>query len=428
MMSKLQFDPNQIQWYDGMVLSCHHFQQVDLRNYHVMRYLNLHIGQYCWGIINIEFDMLSISNSIVKVTKLECIMPDYSILDLPSYSDKSIEIDLSNQPDVREPFLLYCILSPDHILYSQEMSKNRYKSMQAESVVDANTGDNRENIIRLAPNIVLSSSKPPTNHISIPIARLAFENRQLTLLSYDPPTPNLRQAHQTMRILLEVIEQLNSKLDQAKSKLKISGNSYDFDIYGKLILDRIWPLKVQLATEIVNPFDIYLSCIQLCSSLAQIADQTTPPLHEKYDHLDIYRSFSVLVEFLHQKIRTINQNYCSDLNKFLLNVAKNQFHITLPARESRKLKILMQFKMEIDYKIWLSNAIIASHNLIDELKLERLLGCDREVLNASQIQDNLRLITVMIILNPYYIKSNILYIANQIDADNAPKAIYLLDD
>lgn len=423
-----KFDPNYIHWFDGMPLSCHHFQQSDIRYHNVANYLYSTFAPYSHGLINLEIDSPAISRAIVRLTSIECIMPDYSLVFLPIYDESPVEIDLNIHADNEQEQFIYCVSTSDHSLHEVDEVKNRYRSLQGNAVPDMNTGDNHEKIIRLSPIIHLSSQKPPANFLSIPILKFTFRNRNLKILPYDPPSPNFLLARHSKDAVDAVLTELYARLQEAYTQLKLKNNPQDFMSYGYLISREIWPLQALISSACPNPFQVYLSLARLCGMLTTIVDDVVPKFDCKYDHLNIFDSFIELVEFIKQKINSIKRLYCIDLRKFSFDSNKSRFAIEIPDKESSNLRIMLQFRIEHDFTKWIKNAIMTSDNTFESAKLDRVLGCARQIVDSSRVVDNLRTVILQIGLSQTYVKSKVLCIGNHINSDMCPIAIYLLDD
>jgi len=423
---KFLFDPNYIQWYDGMPISCHHFQQAEIRNHKVLQYLFEKLNPYGWGVLDLEVDIAGINSMKVIINRLEAIMPDYSLLFASASSDQRLEINLPKL-DQGEVHTIYCCLSTDHIIFHEDKTKNRYRSIQADSVLDNNTGDNRVPIVKLVPNPYLTIQKPDNTCLYMPLIKFILQDGSVKILDYDPPTPNFNLATHSKSELSQILKLLFEKLQEAYSKIKIKQSSHDFEHYGQLIAREIWPLQSLLNSTNPNTFMIYQSIVRLCASLTAILDESIPEFHESYHHDNILASFKKLFAFIENKLKVINKLHSIGLNQFSANPEKRIFSINLPVMDSKRIKVLMQFKENFDFNTWINNCIIVSQSMLEETKLNRLLGCKREIVDSSRMVDGIRFITVEISLEQYYIKDRKLIISNQINPEILILSIYLLD-
>lgn len=406
-----KFDPNEIQWFDGMVLSCHHFQQEQIRSKHFYRYIFEKMNPYSWGVVSIDFDYSQ--GNIFKLNSLECILSDYSILFFPNYEDETMKTLTLNG----NTKYVYCVLSDEYDF------EKRYDSMYSNEVYDLNTGTNKQKIVRLIPKFTLTTEDPPKNSLYLPLLKLE-QGMIPKFVSYDPPCPNFDQTIYAKKLVKDIVSKLEAKLNDAYNKIKITDDLSHFHKYGWIILRDLLPLQSILNSKLPSTFEVYQHMLRLCASVASLDPYNPPSNNWTYNHYEIYDSFLELCKFIDSILDSINKINFIGFKKFEYDNAR--FSSIIDLKDSNELKIICQFEKNADFQSWIQNAIITSHNSLEEAKLSRTIGCNREIVD-SKIVDNTLCVTVKITYQKEYIKSNLLCILNVVNPSSQPQNLYILE-
>lgn len=416
---KFSFEPNFLQWYDGMPLSCHHFQQMNVREQKVTEYLLSKIAPYFWGVIELEIDLLNAEQKSYFILKnFECIFADYAIVFFPMYAEEPIELEIDT--NIVEVITIYMSISEEHFAYEQPFQ--RYKSVLSEPVADLNTGENREAISKLIPIVELTNKK--NNNLSLPIAKISCDLGQLKLLEYDPPSPDFNSCFHSKNLVQNIISSLSTRVNNSYSKLKIKGEKLDFQEYGQIFMEQLWPLQFALSSKNPSPQMIYERFLCLAVNIASIDEIMIPNFDLKYNHEEILLSFQELAKFIEDKIKAIDKKYSSDLNKFSFNenIYSREIDIT-----QKELEVIMHFTGQ--FEEWIENAIIISQDKFSEAQMMRIIGCKRDIVDSNKKEmkkgESINFIKVKIDLESEYLGSRTLSISNTLEAENNPIGIYI---
>ncbi|MDR0630540.1 MAG: type VI secretion system baseplate subunit TssK, partial [Holosporales bacterium] len=68
--------PLNINWHEGMLLSQHHFQQNDLRNFHVLTSQIRLLSANHFGVRHLRTDKVALSDGLYRINELELVFPD----------------------------------------------------------------------------------------------------------------------------------------------------------------------------------------------------------------------------------------------------------------------------------------------------------------------------------------------------------------
>lgn len=414
------FDPNLLQWYDGMPLSCHHFQQLNIREQKIAEYILCKIAPYSFGVINIEFELSIISNNNYFILKnLECILPDYSLLFFPLYNEEPIQFEID--PTINEIITLYCSVSEEYFAYENLLQ--RYRAILSEPVADLNTGENKEAIVRLSPIIQITDKK--INNLSFPIAKIHCELGQLKLIEYDPPSPNFHTCLNSKNLVTNIVSELSLRVNNSYSKLKVKSEIIDFEEYGKIFMEQLLPLQFILKSINPSAIDVYKQILALAINILSIDELTMLNFEPKYNHEEIFFSFQEITKFIEEKIKLIDNRYSFDLNGFSF---KNELYFREIDITCKEIDIILHFRGE--FQEWIDNAIIISQDRLAEAQIMRIIGCKREIIHSSKKEikrgEIIDFVKVRIYLDPEYLSSTTLAISNALDGENNPLGIYLL--
>jgi predicted component of type VI protein secretion system len=415
------FDPNRIHWHDGQVLSCHDLQQADIIVFNTIRHLASIISPYSWGVIKLELDGPSLASNVIRINQLECLMPDYTYIQLPQYGSNPIEINLDSYKKTDE-YMLYCSISKEETILNNDFTLSRYKAKSGGQFPDMNTNENPKTIMKLMPVITLTTEK--LHQLSLPLIKFNFSGTSIKILEYDPPSPNFRWCKISFTALNSTLSSLQEKLQIAINKVKMQNNSTDFQNYGYSIIQELCPLIALIQSAYPNPFQVYLGLTRLSAALSNILSDQYPNLNLYYDHSEIYNNFKIIIEFIEHKIKKINTLYSIDLNQFKRQ-SKSLFSINLKSTSSMYLYLLFYFHKNFDHETWIKHSTITSYNILQNTMMEKTLGCERRIFEQGH-HDNLNTVKVEVTIDNSFIQDNTLCIANYINQENSPESIYLL--
>ena len=99
-----------IQWYEGMLLAPQHFQQQELRWHQLMSIHLNHLSTHHWGVIDLEFDPITLPTGLLRILNLKAIMPDGLVvthLSMPDALPLELDLTLAKQQimDMGQPFI-----------------------------------------------------------------------------------------------------------------------------------------------------------------------------------------------------------------------------------------------------------------------------------------------------------------------------------
>ena len=86
-MERVDSLPERIQWHEGMLLSPQHFQHESARVDALIAWQALATNPYAWGIRRLELDEGLLATGLLRVLRLDAVMPDGKRCQNPSVGD-----------------------------------------------------------------------------------------------------------------------------------------------------------------------------------------------------------------------------------------------------------------------------------------------------------------------------------------------------
>ena len=264
-MSRKRFDVvPAIQWHEGMLLSSHHLQQVDLRTHQMLAERLQHVLPFNYGVTSLSKDEVAFGQGILKIVDLSGILPDGEILDY-DISDPnafSIELNLNDIKDQLEtPALIWCGMPKWHSHKSPFDPLNpRFKVVPGTDVCDDHDRSSVLAIPRLAPVLSLYPGLPNPDFVSMPLFKIGYNNGQFVCHLFEPPCFYLDRSLSCYQRLLNIAVLIRQHVTQLTEKYKHQrGMPENIHTYNLLIsLNGVLPMMEHIVgNNLDHPYDIY---------------------------------------------------------------------------------------------------------------------------------------------------------------------------
>jgi len=404
--------PEQVQWSEGLLLSPQHLQQSDMYWQSQLCYQLSAINPDFWGVRTLELDDAKLADGIIKVTKLECVLPDGSVIQYPAnYPNLQLSLDLTSVMTKGSGALRISLALPVRgtaVIAASGIVK-RYESVDGGLVSDENTGNGEMPIARLRPLIALQAGPITSNYCACPLFAVERESTgHYRLTSYHPPMldlgastfyganagPNdfsLRPRVQKLRVALWAkLRELSGTpvdgaVDSAQVAATTTGNHFQLMVARQLAtILPVFDLMV-LAGD-TRPRDMYRMLAVLAGQVSVIDAIPSPPVLTPYRHDDCYAQLDAVLRYIDDKIAPITSNF--ELIAFVQDDA-GSFSQMMPLDVERELIVEVkprpgQSPEEIGR--WLEQSMISSAHLAHELGQRRLLGALTSLLEVDEIR------------------------------------------
>jgi type VI secretion system protein ImpJ len=404
-----EFLPDAVQWSEGMLLSPQHFQQNDIHAQAMMQQRLLSLTPHAWGVRRLQLDTTRLADGLVKVIGCDAVMPDGLPLVFPfnnASRDLSLKVEPRNGPDGRPvPVRVFLAIAPragakPGISTGSRTSHRRYESLPGYETLDEVTGIGDVVVERQRVSIELFAEKVPDGYAALPlleIIRDAYGTMSLT--SYHPPmfrigasaflgTRGLQANFVALR------EQMWNKLHE------LIGTSEEDGPEVVAVLSDAEKMQLRIGREIAAClplidtilFDPMSSLQQAWWAMAQIVGRMAalggnpcPLRMEPYRHDDCQPQFLAALAFVERKLATVKTDWDSPefthlsdgaYTRQLPDDSPQTVYLELRKREGQSAS---------EMHTWLSQAWIASTDLMPVLRQRRLTGATVRMLNPSEV-------------------------------------------
>jgi type VI secretion system protein ImpJ len=313
-------------WNEGMLLSPHHFQQSD--NYHEAL-LNSRLASiipYEWGVLELQINREAISNGYFELLNCRAVMPDGLLVDMPSNDPAPDAREIKSHFSVDTETLPVYLSVPARRLGSANFQSNgaaNYLRFRQEPflIKDETTGDNERQIAFARSNLrLLFGPEVNEGYSSIKIAELERTTTGHFALSekFIPPALNIAASGWIVNMLRQLVEILiaksNSLSDQRRQRATTLADFTTSEAAIFWLLHTVNSSLPTLAhlfrTRLVHPERLYSEMIELAGRLMTFSTTYHPKEIGKYDHNDLFSTFSQLFRDIKELLETVIPTRC----------------------------------------------------------------------------------------------------------------------
>jgi type VI secretion system protein ImpJ len=317
-----------IVWNEGMLLTPHHFQQWD--NYHE-ELLNSRVHsmmQHDYGVVELRLNNEAIANGNFQITNCRAVMPDGLIVNVP---------DAEAVPDLRQVAGHFRVeaekLGVHLAIPAKKMGEANFQSNGATSnnnirflqegavVKDETSGTNEQPIAYAKSNLrIIFDDELRDGFTSFKIAELErTPTGQLKLSdSYIPPVLKSSSSEWMVNMLRQVVEILITKsASLSEQRRHTNATLADFTTSEVAVFWLLNTINASIPTmahffrsPLVHPERIYLEMATLVGKLMTFSLEYHPKDIVKYDHDDLYFTFSNLSAQLRELLETVIPSRC----------------------------------------------------------------------------------------------------------------------
>ena len=317
-----------IVWNEGMLLTPHHFQQWD--NYHE-ELLNSRIQsvmQFEYGVLDLRVNNEAIANGNFQITNCRAVMPDGLMINLP---------DAEAVPDLRPVGNHFPIeaekLGVHLAIPAKKMGEANFQASGATAngnirflqegtmVKDETTGSNEQPLAYAKSNLrIIFDDELRDGYTSIKIAELErTPTGQLKLSdSYIPPLLKTSASEWLVNMLRQIVEILITKSGSLGEQRRQSNASLaDFTTSEVAVFWLLNTINASIPTmahyfrsSMLHPEKLYLEMGELVGKLMTFSLEYHPKDIVKYDHDDLYFTFSSLSAQLRELLETVIPSRC----------------------------------------------------------------------------------------------------------------------
>ena len=383
--------PLNINWHEGMLLSQHHFQQNDLRNFHVLAHQIRLLSSNHYGVCHLRTDNVALTDGIYRIEEIEAVFPDGLILSFfPNKVQnlKPLEISLKNQ-NIDEDITIYLVIA-ESIEGISPITGNpaRFYSIEGDEVQDENISENSIKIPRLFPNAFLHiGNSVPEFCIGFPLQKIVSVDGVFKIKNWTPPCFFIERHFplwkQCANLAISIREKATYLAEKTKNATNESIANDSWNILGKLV--QILPgIEALVYSNEIRPYELYQELAEVLGSVSTIIPTDIIPIMQPYDHSNIdsclYPIIKLIEHYLNSVERGFSLIYFKKKEKFFYHyLSLNEMASVV----DQKLYVGLKRTKTHDtgeIESWMKNAVIVSDFSVENVRLKRTKGADRRIL------------------------------------------------
>lgn len=379
--------PEAVQWHEGMLLAPQHFQQSAARAEMLLQYTALLLGPYSWGVRTLDLDTKQLPSGQFRVTELEAIMPDGTVVAHKAKDSAELTLDLAPLADEarKAPLSVYLTL-PARSTAEVRGSLSRYVSFEGAPVSDLNTGDSELRVPRLRPRLgLIAGEEPSRKYVSLPLAKIGFVDEAFTVAAYVPPTVGVALRTPLGDLCSRVVMRLRQKALYLSELMRAPSVMLDMPMITEhrerihALVAQLPVLEATLSTGVAHPLALFLCLCSIAGQVASLGDSFLPPVFAPYNHTNPLSSFQEVVDFIS---RMLDQGIPETYQAYPLTFKDGVYSRMFPAEwVGRRLVLGMRTSVSVTEKearTWGEECLIGSASVIPSLREKRILGAGRE--------------------------------------------------
>ncbi len=311
-----------------MLLTPHHFQQSD--NYHeeLLNSRFRSIMPYEWGVLELQVNRESIANGNFQIINCRAVLSDGLVINIP---DTDLAPDLRQIQEHFSPELETLgvhLAIPAKLFGAANFQGNGGKAdanlrfwQHGSSMPDETSGTNEQPLAYARANLrIIFDDELRNGYTSLKIAEIKrTPTGQFTLSEdYIPPALGISASTWLGNMLRQLVEILITKSSSLAEQRRQSGsgladfNTSETAIFWLLnIINNSIPTMAHLfRTPLVHPERLYVSMAELAGSLMTFSTTFHPKDIVKYDHDDLFFTFSQLSMQIRDLLETVIPTRC----------------------------------------------------------------------------------------------------------------------
>lgn len=317
-----------IVWNEGMLLTPHHFQQWD--NYHE-ELLNSRVRSmmpFEYGILDLRVNGEAVANGNFQITNCRAVMPDGLVINVPDAEAVPDMRPVGNHFAVESERLGVHLAIPARKAGEVNFQANGGKAapnvrflQEGAMVKDETTGTNEQPLAYAKSNLrIIFDDELRDGFTSLKIAELQrTPTGQLKIAdTYIPPILKVSASEWMVNMLRQIVEILVTKSGSLSEQRRSTNASLaDFTTSEVAVFWLLNTINASIPTmahyfrsTLLHPEKLYLEMSELIGKLMTFSLEYHPKDIVKYDHDDLYFTFSNLSAQLKELLETVIPSRC----------------------------------------------------------------------------------------------------------------------
>ncbi|OXJ22612.1 type VI secretion system-associated protein [Burkholderia sp. HI2714] len=384
--------PERIEWFEGMLLSPQHFQQMTSRTDALVAWQALAAAPFSWGVRRLVFDNGLLPAGQLRVLELDAILPDGTAVTYQVQAAGAERLELSLEPFADElsngPLDFYLVL-PGASTMRRAAQVRRFRSTSAAPVEDLVSDAPPADIPRLVPNLALAAGElPSAMHVWLRLGSLYKDNEVVRLGEHQPPLLEVARDNPMWTSVASLLGQLRGKAayvarQTANPSSQVGDRLAQLELKDRLrsLLSALPLAEAVLRTPHLHPLALYHALAALNGSLAMLKPGGLPPVPPDYNHGDPLSVFTPLLRSLRESMSEVNEEYREHKFEFRHGAFEIALH---PDWISERLVLGLRGQSDRDLLAWMDGAVIGSQSVYASLRSRRVLGAARRGIDYAE--------------------------------------------
>lgn len=405
-MTDNEFLPDAVQWSEGMLLSPQHFQQNDIHAQAMLQQRLASVTPHACGVRRLQLDSTRLADGLIKIIECDAVTPDGLPLVFRAAAsgvDLSLLVEARHGPDgAPAPVRVYLAIPPRAGAglgpVGSRTSHRRYESLPGDETLDEVTGIGDVLVERQRARVELFAEKDlPAGYPALPLLEIIRDAYgAVSLTRYHPPMFRIGASaflgaqglqHQFAALRKDMWDKLRELAgtgdDDAPESVAVLGNEARMHLQIAREIAACLPLiDTLLFDPLASPQQAWWAMAQIVGRMAAIGGNPRPLKMDPYRHDDCQPQFQAALAFVMRKLALVNTDW--DSPEFV-RVGDGAYQRHLPADSAQTVYLELRKRegqTAAELQAWLTQARIASEDLMPVLRQRRLPGASVRALSA----------------------------------------------
>ncbi|MDR1609781.1 MAG: type VI secretion system baseplate subunit TssK [Holosporales bacterium] len=382
--------PLDINWHEGMLLSQHHFQQNDLRNFRVLSTQIRLLSSNHYGLRHLRMDTVALTDGYLRIRELEAVFQDGLILSFfPEKNEnlKPLSVDLNSaMPDSSNEAMVYLVIAESSDEVSPILGNPaRFYSVDGNIVHDENLKDNEIRIPRLFPNAFLHvGDTVPDFCIGFPLCVIIKIDGVCHIKNRTPPCFFIEKHFPLWKRCESLAISIREKVVFLAEKLRnLVADSTSHETAGMLsqVVSIMPGFEALIYSNEIRPYELYQALATVLGAVSVLIPGDIVPVMKPYDHCDIDSCMYPVIDLIEHYTSTIERGFAV----LPFNRRERLFYRYVSADDlamaiGKKLYVGVRVEKSCSIsavEAWMNDAVIVSDFVIEDVRIKRTKGAGR---------------------------------------------------
>ena len=413
--------PHNINWHEGMLLSQHHFQQNDLRNFRVLASQLKLLSSNHFGVRHLRIDTVALSEGVYRIREIEAVFPDgliFSYFPGEKGGLKPLEVDLNS---VMESGQSECTIYLSIAESSDDVSPilgspARYYSIDGDLVSDDNIKENAIRIPRLFPNAFLyAGDNIPELCVGFPLCKIIRLDGVFHVKNWTPPCFFIERHFPLWERCERLAVSIREKAVFLSVRMKHSSSEaavYDSRRILEQIITVLPGFEALVYSNEIRPYELYQELSRVLGAVSVLIPSDIIPVMLPYNHNDIDSCLYKVINLIEHYISSIERGFSvatfTKKDRFFYRYMQTE---DIESSDIGKLYVGVRIDGSSpvsEVERWMNEAIIVSDSALEKVRNKRIKGCKRNIAKQdvnSRILPGVGVTLFEIEIDPSFIKA-----------------------